>query len=342
MPLPLSERLLFSLQNVSLRSGDGFRLRDVTLDILAGITVILGYSGAGKTSLLNLLTGFEFPDAGTVVRSPPADASRLPLFWVPQSGGLWSHLTVRDHLRLVIGSGGSNGNELQDNRNAENSGSATEIADELLDEFGLTGRQHALPGELSQGERSRLSVVRALAAAPEVLVMDEPLAHVDVARKREFWDCILRRTAERKTSLVFSAHEPETVLRSASTVVCLTTGRVSFQGSPLELYHRPPGPEVAQLLGPVNWFANREELESWLVGGNDVAAGTQAVRPERVSLRLDDASPLQVARSTFCGAWEETLVVDTRQQRTRLMFHRTGSTRPPEHTRVAFSVESSR
>ena len=134
---------LWQLDRVSLRGTDCVRLNDVSCSIHSGITAILGESGAGKTSLLNLLTGMERPDSGSI-RHPPSENGdfRLPLFWAPQGGGLWPHLSLRRHLSAVC--------------------QTTERSDKLLDEFDLSDRQHAFPDELSQGER-RAAVGRSIA-----------------------------------------------------------------------------------------------------------------------------------------------------------------------------------
>ena len=86
-------------------------------------------------------------------------------------------------------------------------------ADELLAAFGLTEVSDKYPGQLSQGEASRLSVVRALASQAKVLVMDEPLVHVDQAHWPQYWDFIRASCASHSISLVFSTHSPELVLR---------------------------------------------------------------------------------------------------------------------------------
>jgi len=88
---------LWELQRVSL----GTRLRDVTLTIEPGVTAVLGQSGAGKTSLLNLLVGFEPVDDGQIATGFTRGEHALPLFWAPQDGGLWPHLTARQHLEAV-------------------------------------------------------------------------------------------------------------------------------------------------------------------------------------------------------------------------------------------------
>jgi ABC-type multidrug transport system ATPase subunit len=81
---------LWQLENVRL----GQRLHDVTLRIEPGVTAVLGHSGAGKTSLLNLLVGFEKPNAGKLTAEFNRGTHRIALFWVPADGGLWPHLTM--------------------------------------------------------------------------------------------------------------------------------------------------------------------------------------------------------------------------------------------------------
>ena len=90
-------RILWQLEGVGL----GQRLRDITLRIEPGVTAVLGHSGAGKTSLLNLLVGFEKPDAGKLIAEFNRGSHRIPLFWVPADGGLWPHLTVAEHIAIV-------------------------------------------------------------------------------------------------------------------------------------------------------------------------------------------------------------------------------------------------
>src|SRR5215218_7453915 len=128
------DKPLWTLSQVCLGPA---RLESISLSIEPGVTAVLGWSGAGKTSLLNVLVGFEKPNRG-ILDSPKS------LYWSPQNHGLWPHCTTREHLELIRAS------------NAR--------IDELLAAFDLIDRAGVRPHELSQGERSRLSVARALAA----------------------------------------------------------------------------------------------------------------------------------------------------------------------------------
>ncbi|KAB2643311.1 MAG: ATP-binding cassette domain-containing protein, partial [Verrucomicrobia bacterium] len=239
---------LWILENVALAPA---RLRDVSLTLRPGVTAVIGWSGAGKTSLLNVLAGFEKAERGSV-------RGTASLAWVPQDGGLWPHCTAREHLAIARPDG--------------------EGLDALLAAFDLTARANARPHELSQGEQARLSVARALAARAAVLVMDEPLAHVDPARAGSYWRVIREHLAATGASLVFSTHLPEIALGEAERVVCLSAGRVVHDGPVRELYAAPPSAELMTFLGPGNWLTP-DEAALWL--GAEIQH-PRCFRPEQV------------------------------------------------------------
>ena len=188
---------------------------EVSLQIQAGVTAILGPSGSGKTSLLNLLVGFERPSSGEVVFHGASTTRRLDLFWAPPQQGLWPHLSVREHLTTVSTCDPQH---------------AIAEANRLLEKFDLLIHADARPDTLSLGERSRLNVARALCSQAAILVMDEPLSHVDLVRSQNYWKAIRDECAALGTSLIFSTHSPDVVLREASQVVCLADGCVTYCG----------------------------------------------------------------------------------------------------------------
>lgn len=260
--------LLWKLDAVSL----GARLANVTVEIRRGITAIIGYSGAGKTSLIQLLVGMERPDRGLL-------ETRCRPFWVPQNGGLWPHVTARGHLEIA---------------------GAREVQS-LLAAFDLEHRGDAKPGCLSEGECSRLAVARALATGADVLVMDEPLVHVDPSRVGRYWDVIRTRIAETGTSLVFATHLPGDALGEAEHALCLKRGRLLYDGSIDALYNRPESRELAECLGPTNWF-EADEARRWLGEGH--AEGSY--RPERIEVAMADANRgFVVVSSRFRGSVAE-------------------------------------
>src|SRR5262245_25110102 len=147
MHAAVSAETAFVLDGVTLGSNARRpRLRTDVLTVPAGTTAVLGWSGAGKTSLLNLLAGFEQPDRGSV-RGPDSMA------WVPQNDGLWPHCTAREHLLEC--------------------GATREEADRWLAAFELGALAEVRPPTLSRGEQSRLAIARALAMKARAFVMDE-------------------------------------------------------------------------------------------------------------------------------------------------------------------------
>jgi ABC-type Fe3+/spermidine/putrescine transport system ATPase subunit len=282
---------LWQLDAVSLGPA---RLHEVSLSVHRGVTAIVGWSGAGKTSLLNLLVGFEAPSGGRIVGAPR-------VVWVPQSGGLWAHCTAREHLEIA--------------RHAKDG------IGELLAAFDLTDKAGARPHELSEGEQSRLAVARALAADAEVLVMDEPLVHVDPARAGNYWRVIRRQLSASGASLVFATHEPEAVLAEAERAVCLSEGRLLHEGLVTELYAHPPNAELMSFLGPGNWLSP-EDARQWL--GLEIGA-PRCFRPEQLMIEPVADGSARVTGARFMGSVAEVELFDPASMQTRLFFHRPGS-----------------
>jgi ABC-type Fe3+/spermidine/putrescine transport system ATPase subunit len=279
---------LWQLDAVSLGPG---RLREVSTTIPQGVTAIIGWSGAGKTSLLNLLVGFERADHGTVEGAPR-------VAWVPQNGGLWPHCTVREHLEIARGS--------------------SDGIDALLASFDLAEKRDARPPKLSQGEQSRLAVARALATNAEVLIMDEPLAHVDPARAGNYWGVVREHLAKTGASLVFATHTPETAVGDAQHAICLRAGRVLHAGPVAGLYAEPPDEELMGYLGPGNWFTPTE-ARRWL---RLQISTSRCLRPEQLALAPVASGALRIEASRFRGSCAEVELRHVPSNATRTFFHR--------------------
>jgi DNA-binding beta-propeller fold protein YncE len=207
----------------------------------------------------------------------------------------------------------------------------------------------AYPASLSQGECSRLSVARAVAARPQVLVLDEPLEHVDTALWDQCWQVLRDEIQATGASLVFSTHSPERVLSEAEWCLCLDTGRLVWAGPVEELYERPASPELARFLGPCNWVEEGPRAEGlgprasdrqqYLT--NDQGPGTnddfesgrangpvpRPVRPERLQLVTDDSGPFEVIAERFSGSLAEVEITQVATGITQRVYHR-----PPRPT----------
>lgn len=284
----MSTATLWDLDAVSQPGQHGPRLSIATLSIPAGITAVLGPSGSGKTSLLNLLVGYERPEAGRVTAGDfTRDAQRkmnaphrLPCCWAPADHGLWPHLTVRGHLAAVQPT------------------AAPMTINRMLEQFELVTIAEAYPATLSLGERDRVSLARAILSDATVLILDEPLAHVDGPRRAAGWQA-LRSARAAGTSIVFATQQPETALAEADWLIVLADGRILATGTPAALYDAPPDATVAALTGPMTWLDDGEG-STW-----GLADTRGCVRPERLILDVDTGGPLQLIAQRRCGIYDE-------------------------------------
>lgn len=191
-----------------------------------GATVLFGPSGAGKTTVINMIAGLLKPDRGRIVLDGEVlfdDAARIDLAvwrrrigYVFQEGRLFPHLSVRHNLEYGRWIGG---------HAADSAAFAHAVA--LLDIGHLLERR---PGKLSGGERQRVAVGRALLMRPRLLLLDEPLASLDEARKQDILPYLERLRDEAKVPMIYVSHDAAEVRRIASRVVRLDGGRVTTTG----------------------------------------------------------------------------------------------------------------
>ena len=206
------------------------RLGDFFLSALfaseGGVTVLFGPSGAGKTALVNLIAGLLAPDRGRIMLDDEVlfDAAarvNVPAFrrrigYVFQDGRLFPHMTVKRNLDY-----GRRMNGLP--RDA----AALARMVELLDIGPLLDRR---PGKLSGGERQRVAVGRALLMRPRLLLLDEPLAALDAARKAEILPYLERLRDQVGVPMVYVTHQAAEARRIATRVVRMEAGRVVATG----------------------------------------------------------------------------------------------------------------
>jgi len=204
-------------------------LSGISLAVHPGETVaLLGRSGSGKTTLLKLINGLRTYTSGTVlVRARPVpewDLIRLrrSIGYVIQEVGLFPHLTVRENVLVVPGLEGWATDR-----------SATRFA-EVMQLVGLDPAEYAdrYPRELSGGQRQRIGVARALAADPEILLMDEPFGAVDPVTRAELQREFLALAQRMSKTVVLVTHDLREALLLGTRVVLLEAGRVVAEASP--------------------------------------------------------------------------------------------------------------
>ncbi|ELY4320747.1 molybdenum ABC transporter ATP-binding protein ModC [Cronobacter turicensis] len=189
----------------------------------SGITAVFGVSGAGKTSLINAISGLTRPQHGRIalnarVLSDTETDTFLPpekrrIGYVFQDARLFPHYKVRGNLKY---------------------GMAKEMAsqfDKLVTLLGIEPLLDRLPGTLSGGEKQRVAIGRALLTAPELLLLDEPLASLDVPRKRELLPYLQRLAREINIPMLYVSHSLEEILHLADKVLVLEQGEVKAFGS---------------------------------------------------------------------------------------------------------------
>jgi molybdate transport system ATP-binding protein len=196
----------------------------------AGVTAVFGPSGSGKTTLVNMIAGLVAPDRGRILlddstlfdseRGINVPTYRRRIGYVFQEGRLFPHLTVGANLDYGRRMNGLARDDAEMARTVQ-----------LLDIAHLVDRR---PGKLSGGERQRVAVGRALLMRPRLLLLDEPLASLDVARKREILPYLVRLRDEVGVPMVYVSHQPGEIRRIATSVVRLEAGRVVASGG-LEL-----------------------------------------------------------------------------------------------------------
>lgn len=191
-----------------------------------GVTALFGPSGSGKTSIVSMVAGLVTPDRGRIrggdtllfdsgngTNVPP---HRRGIGYVFQDGRLFPHMTVAQNLDY-----GRRMYRLPHDADEH----ARIVA--LLDIARLLDRR---PGNLSGGERQRIAIGRALLMRPRLLLLDEPLASLDAARKREIFPYLLRLRDETAVPMIYVSHQPNEVRRIATTIVRIEDGRVAGVG----------------------------------------------------------------------------------------------------------------
>jgi molybdate transport system ATP-binding protein len=190
-----------------------------------GVTALFGPSGSGKTSIVNMVAGLITPDRGRIVcngaalfdsaRGLSAPPHRRGIGYVFQDGRLFPHMTVAQNLDY--------GRRMY--RLPADADERARVI-KLLDIARLLDRR---PGKLSGGERQRVAIGRALLMRPHLLLLDEPLASLDAARKREIFPYLLRLRDE-TVPMIYVSHNAAELRRIATTVVRIDDGRVSAVG----------------------------------------------------------------------------------------------------------------
>lgn len=209
----------------------GFTL-DVDVRLPAtGVSALFGHSGSGKTTLLRCIAGLERAPKGVLRINGEIwqdehtwlPTHKRPLGYVFQEASLFEHLSVLGNLRYGMKRVG---------------GDSKISIDQSIDLLGIGPLLDRKPDRLSGGERQRVAIARALALSPRLLLMDEPLAALDLQRKQEILPYLERLHDELAIPIVYVSHSPDEVARLADYIVAMEGGRVRFEGPLMETMAR--------------------------------------------------------------------------------------------------------
>jgi spermidine/putrescine transport system ATP-binding protein len=283
-----------SLKGISKSYDDRAVVCDVTLDIASGeFFSLLGPSGCGKTTTLRMIGGFVDPTRGEVLLHGK-DVTNLPpnrrdVNTVFQSYALFDHLSVWENVAFGL------------RRRKVGKAEMTRRVGEMLELVQLTGRDKDKPRALSGGQRQRVALARALVNRPSVLLLDEPLAALDLKLRKAMQVELKRIQRDVGITFVFVTHDQEEALTMSDRIAIMSEGRVHQCGTPEDIYERPATRFVAQFIGTANLMSGTYTGAGITLPGG-VALGTGpldgcrvgdvvsiAVRPEKVW--LSDLTP---------------------------------------------------
>ncbi|MBW2453988.1 MAG: ABC transporter ATP-binding protein [Deltaproteobacteria bacterium] len=226
-----------ALEHVTLRIGGTPVLDDLCLEVQPSeVVVLVGPSGSGKTSVLRVLLGLVVPQRGAVrlAGDVATDDGRLVLpteerglTVIHQDLALWPHLTVAGNLEFGLVSKGIAGDERP-----------RRIAT-MLERVDLTGKEQRYPSELSGGEQQRVAIARALVLEPAAVLLDEPLANLDVVRKAELITMFRELLQERDVAALYVTHDAREAVSLGGRIAVLEQGRIVQLDSARGLRERP-------------------------------------------------------------------------------------------------------
>jgi len=235
---------MLELDRITKRYGRDTVLDDVSLDVEAGRTLVLfGPSGSGKTVLLRLIAGVVVPDAGYVFVGGEDMHGVAPemrgIGMAFQNFALFPHLSAYDNIATPLHAKGNGVTAVQRRESVERVARLLKI-DHVL------GQR---PGELSNGQKQRTSLARALVAEPRLLLLDDPLRNVDAKLRFEMRLELPRLLREQGTTVVYVTQDYKEAMALGDRIAVLDAGRVDQVGTPEQVYLRPANRRIATLFG---------------------------------------------------------------------------------------------
>src|SRR3984885_12907412 len=241
----MEEGLVFD--RISKQFGNNKALGNVSFSVRKGeFFSLLGPSGCGKTTLLRILAGFEQPDSGRIFLAakeithlPP---HKRPVNTVFQNYALFPHLTIWENIAFGL-------------RIAKRS--ETEIKKEverMLQLIQLKEQAYMFPNQISGGQKQRVAIARALINRPKILLLDEPLAALDLKLRQKMLIDLDKIHDEEGITFLFVTHDQTEAMAVSDRICVLHKGNIEQIGTPIEIYEAPKSTFVADFIGDTNFF----------------------------------------------------------------------------------------
>ncbi len=312
------------LERISMRFGDFYAVRDISLDINNGEYVtILGPSGCGKTTLIKVISGIWTPTEGRVYVDG-MDVTRIPMEdrdvgYVFQNIALFPHMTLRENVAYSP-------------RVKDQGEEAMEsLSTEYLELVGMLSRAGMLPEELSGGEQQKVAIARALASGSRMLMLDEPLSALDARVRMELRYELRRLVKKLGITVMHVTHDQEEAMSVSDRIVLMRYGAIAEVGTPLEIYRRPRSIFAANFIGETNLLectvsdrSKTGKTKVRLRGGKEVRTSKTSfnvgdpavisVRPEHV-YPANDGLEAEITSVVFMGTyWRVRTIAESRDR----------------------------
>ncbi len=291
------------MKNINKTFGD-FKASDhISFGIEKGKLIgLLGPSGSGKTTILRMLAGLEYPDAGDIFingsRVNDLPASKRGIGFVFQNYALFRYMTVHDNIAFGL--------EIQKKNKKE----CKERVEELLALIGLEGLGNRYPHQLSGGQKQRVAFARALAPNPQLLLLDEPFAAIDAKVRQELRSWLKETINKVGITSIFVTHDQDEAIEVADEIIITNQGRIEQKGSPLDIYRNPESLFVAEFVGQSSLLDDYSKL----IGFEGAQSGSKAIiRPEFIKVSRKEEALLHpnsvedgiVEKVSFRGSYSE-------------------------------------
>ena len=237
---------IIKIENLSKSFGDKVVLDNINLDIKRGeFVTLLGPSGCGKTTLLRMLAGFTQPDAGGVITMEDKDILSMPphqrpLNTVFQRYALFPHLNVYENIAFGL--------KLKKVASKE----IDKRVRKALKMVSMTDYEDRDVNSLSGGQQQRVAIARAIVNQPQVLLLDEPLAALDLKMRKDMQMELKEMHEALGITFIYVTHDQEEALTLSDTIVVMSEGKIQQIGAPIDIYNEPVNAFVADFIGESN------------------------------------------------------------------------------------------